>query len=266
MMGKASKKIIGFLVFLGSFYLFLHLKYNNTAFILVYHQIDDYKGGLKSLYVSPKTFERQMKVLYSKGYKSITLDELRYRIENKLSLKKVFCITFDDGYKNLIKAYPILKKYGFKATVYLHIKAVSDGFYSYPKMPPVEMVSLDEIRDMLDIFEIGSHTVNHSDLSKASIEEITFELRESKRFLEKNLNIKILHFCYPFGRIFNGYSDLLKQEGYLTATTLKSGLIEHNEELDMYLLPRIEWKEGSSMSFKDFLRSLDFYTKIFFGI
>lgn len=265
-MNNTFKKIIGFFVLLGSFYLFLYLKYKNTAFILVYHQIDDYKGGLKSLYVKPEIFERQMKTLYSKGYKSITLDELKYRIENKLPLKRVFCITFDDGYKNLISAYHILKKYDFKATVYLHIKAVLDGFYSYPKMPQAEMISINEIKNMLDIFEVGSHTINHPDLSKASFEEIVFELRESKKFLENNLDREIKHFCYPFGRVFKGYSDLLKKEGYWTATTLKNGLIEYNRELDMFSLPRVEWKEFSSMSFKDFFKNLDFYVKIFFGI
>lgn len=265
-MKNMFKKVIGLLTLLYSFYLFLYLKYNNTTFILVYHQIDNYKGGLKSLYVKPEVFEKQMKTLYLKGYKSITLDELKYRIENKLPLKKVFCITFDDGYKNLENAYSILKKYGFKATVYIHVKASIDGYYSYPKMPKVDMISINEIKNMMDIFEVGSHTINHPDLSKASFEEIIFELRESKKFLEKKLNVEVRHFCYPFGKVFEGYSSLLKQEGYLTATTLKNDLIEQDGKLDIFLLPRIEWKEISSMSFKDFLKNLDFYVKIFFGI
>ncbi|MEN3014198.1 MAG: polysaccharide deacetylase family protein [Endomicrobiia bacterium] len=261
------KKIIGFLIFLFSIYLFLYFKYSNTSFILVYHQIENYRGGLKSLYVSPLAFEKQMRYLYSRGYTTITLTELKHRLENKLPLKKMFCITFDDGYKNLNHAYSILKKYNFKATVYLHIDAIQTGVYSYPKMPASLMISFEEMKKMLDVFEIGNHTLTHPDLTTLSEKEIIKELRESNKVLEKFFNLKPEHFCYPFGKVFKNHKSILSKEDFLTATTLETGLIEPaNKKLDLLALPRIEWKELSSMSLKDFLKNLDFYIKIFLGI
>lgn len=259
------KKIIGLVVFLTSIYLFFYFKYNDTAFILVYHQIGDYKGGLKSLYVKKDTFNRQMNFLYNRGYKSITLSELRYRIENNLPLKKVFCITFDDGYRSLEDAYYILKKYNFKATAYLHIKAILNGVYSYPNMPPADMISLEKVKKMLDVFELGSHTINHPDLTKISYEEVLYEIKESKKFLEEMLNVKVNHFCYPFGKYFKNHKEILSKEGYLTATTLNAALIE-KKNVDFFFLPRVEWKEWSYMSFDDFFKNFEFYIKIFLGL
>ncbi|MCX7957027.1 MAG: polysaccharide deacetylase family protein [Endomicrobia bacterium] len=263
---KLIKRIIGSIVLIFSLYLFFYFMYSDKYFILVYHRIDDFKGGLRSLYVKPETFEKQIKYLTKKGYKAITLDELKYIIDSNKKVKKIYCITFDDGYKDISNAYKILKRYNLKATVYLHINALIDGKYTYPKMSQADMISFDEMKNMIDIFEIGSHTFVHPDLSRLEEKEIKEELKKSKEFLEKKFGVEIKHFCYPFGKVFNNYRNLLYKEGYYTATTLNSGLVDPNKSIDWYLLPRVEWKEFSSMSFKDFLRNLDFYIKILLGI
>ncbi len=259
---KRLKILLGFLFFLVFVYLFALVRYKNTCFILVYHRIDNYQGGLKSLYVKPETFEKQMRLLKRKKYESISLTELRYRLENKLPLTKKFCITFDDGYKDLLNAYPILKKYGYKATVYIHVEAIKSGVYSYPKMPQTQMISENELRNVLDVFEVGSHSISHPDLSNLTYDEIVKEIKESKMYLEKTFNTKIEHFCYPFGRIFKDYSKLLSQFGYKTATTLNSNIIYPEDNIDFYSLPRVEWKEISASSLKDFIRNIDFYLKV----
>lgn len=265
-MNKNIKKIIGAVVLFLSFYLFVYLKYKDTTFILVYHRISDYQGGLRSLYVKPGVFEKQMKYLYSRGYCAVSIDELKERLEKNLSIKKIFCITFDDGYEDLLNSYQILKKYNFKATVYVHTKAIQEGYYTYPGMSTAKMISVDQLKNILDIFEVGSHTVSHPDLTQVSELDFIKELKDSKKFLEESLNVRIKHFCYPFGKVPKKYKEALKSESYETATTLKNGLIYKNKEIDFYLLPRIEWKELKNMSLKDFFKNIDFYLKIFFGV
>ena len=68
-----------------------------------------------------KNFEAQMKMLAKGGYTTITPDELLAYKQGKITLpKKSVLITFDDGWRNnYIYAYPILKKYGLKATIFL---------------------------------------------------------------------------------------------------------------------------------------------------
>ncbi len=267
-MKKFIKSVIGFFVVLTSLYLFLYFRYKDTVFILVYHRIDEYKGGLKSLYVKPKTFEKQMNYLFKRGYKTISLTDLKTAIEkkDKMFLRKKFCITFDDGYEDLLNAYSVLKKYNFNAIVFVHTQAVKDGYYTYPSMTEAKMISFEQLKEMLDVFEIGSHTVSHYDLSKISEEKIIFELRESKKIIMNNLGVEIKHFCYPFGKLFKDYNKLLKQEGYETAVSLKNGLVEFDKKIDFYCLPRVEWKDTSAMSIKDFIKNIDFYLKTVFAI
>lgn len=261
---KLIKKFIGVGVLLSSVYLFLFLYLRDKVFVLVYHQIGDYKGGLKSLYVRPEVFESQMEFLFKRGYKTISLEELRKQVENKRIIPKNFCITFDDGYKNNFEyAYPVLKKYNFKATVFVTTDAIGRD-YSYPYMPAARHLSEEDIKKIRDIFEIGSHSVSHKNMAEVSEEEIINEIKFSKKKLESIAGDKVKHFCYPFGRNFEGYNILLSSYGYLTACSLKKGFVDENT--DIYLIPRFEWKDISAMSVKDFFKNFSFYVKIVLGV
>ena len=84
--------------------------------ILLYHRIDWEKNPKdKPFCVSPENFEKQMSWMKKKGYESINLDEYYRMIKNReVNRKKVFIITFDDGYYcNYAHAFPVLKKYGY---------------------------------------------------------------------------------------------------------------------------------------------------------
>jgi len=87
--------------------------------ILMYHHINYHEDG--SVTISPEDFEAHLKYLTQKKYKSIFMDELLDYIEGKKKLPPFsVAITFDDGYlDNWVYAYPLLKKYNFKATIFL---------------------------------------------------------------------------------------------------------------------------------------------------
>ena len=86
--------------------------------VLMYHHVLENDGAIA---ISQKNFEAQMKMLAKGGYTTITPDELLAYKQGKITLpKKSVLITFDDGWRNnYIYAYPILKKYGLKATIFL---------------------------------------------------------------------------------------------------------------------------------------------------
>ncbi len=69
-----------------------------------------------------QVFDNQMRWLKMRGYTSITLLELfEYMKNNKKIPRKSIVLTFDDGYAdNWVFAYPILKKYGYSATIYVN--------------------------------------------------------------------------------------------------------------------------------------------------
>ena len=86
--------------------------------VLNYHKVSD---EFLSLAVAPADFDWQMRYLKEHGYHAITPDELYDAIEGTGALPdKPVLITFDDGYQdNYDNAYPILKKYGLKGTVFV---------------------------------------------------------------------------------------------------------------------------------------------------
>lgn len=268
-MNKTVKKIIVLLLSVAILYsIFLricYIKYTNKIFIISYHKIDIYKGGLRGAYVSSKTFNRQMKYLYSKGYRTIPLERLTELLKtNRKIPKKVFVLTFDDGYENnYTNMFPILKKYNFTATIFLHAAALGK-YYEYPRIPFAEKhLSERQIFEMSKYIDFGSHSLSHPELTKLSSKEIFNELYTSKKIIEKIIKKPVVTFCYPFGDYDERVVEITKKL-YAGATTTQPGLVDNNT--NPYLLPRFNFKEIRSMSFKDFFQSIDFYIKIFSGM
>jgi len=91
-----------------------------TIPILTYHRFAD--SCTSPLCVPTRVFDRQMKYLKEHGYSVLTPAELLAFLEYRQGLpKKSVLITMDDGYRSVYNvAYPILKKYGFTATLFIY--------------------------------------------------------------------------------------------------------------------------------------------------
>lgn len=91
--------------------------------VLMYHsvapRIPDWDFNFLS--ISPRVFENQISRLKHSGYTSVTLNEAYDYVAGKTRLPpKAIVITFDDGYlDNWVYAFPILKKYGMRGTVFI---------------------------------------------------------------------------------------------------------------------------------------------------
>jgi len=88
--------------------------------ILTYYRFSKNKTG--ELTVAQAAFEEQMRFLKENGYRVITLDQLLDFLDFKCQLpEKSVVITFDDGWRSLYDfAFPILKDYGFPATLFIY--------------------------------------------------------------------------------------------------------------------------------------------------
>ena len=86
--------------------------------ILMYHHLSE--DVTNSEMVSPAQFEAQIRALSEAGYTGVSFDELQaYVLRGAPLPEKPVVITFDDGYEsNYTLAYPILQKYGMKATIF----------------------------------------------------------------------------------------------------------------------------------------------------
>lgn len=191
--------------------------------ILCYHRFGNSCGS--PLCVPADIFERQMKYLKENGYRVITPEQLLDFMEFRRRLpKKSVMITIDDGYRSVYNiAYPILKKFGFTATLFVYTDYV--GVSS-------KAITWDQLRDLKSNgFTIGSHTVHHSDLSKqgdnesndAYIKRLRLELKKSKQIIDKQLNQDTFFFAYPFGRANHLAMNMARSAGYRLAATVNRG-------------------------------------------
>ena len=92
--------------------------------------------------------------------------------------------------------------------------------------PNTFYLSLEEIIFIDSLgFEIGSHGISHTLLSRLDIKKQNDEILLSKLFLENLLNKKIDSFCYPYGTK-NSYDqttlDLLKENRFKNAVSVES--------------------------------------------
>lgn len=179
----------------------IELKKEGGVTIIYYHAINDVVSGIEELFVTPAAFDSQMAYLKDNGYTSITFDE----IDNTENIKKPVIITFDDGYEdNYTNAYSILKKYGFKATIFLCSSVIDKP--AYLKTP--------QIQEMSDIISFQSHTVTHPNLNKLKPEELDRELSESKNVLEQLTQQQVNVLAYPTGyynqKVINAVSKYYK--------------------------------------------------------
>jgi hypothetical protein len=90
--------------------------------IVTYHSIadpHDHVFGHLSLPVD--LFERQLQYLERKGFQTVTLYDVHAYLRGTGSLpQRAVALTLDDGYlDNWVHAFPLLKKYGMKATIFV---------------------------------------------------------------------------------------------------------------------------------------------------
>lgn len=102
------------------------------AYVLYYHRVLP-EGRSPDL--SLKLFESEMLYL-KKRYQVLTLDELLAYIRGELTLKRPgVAITFDDGwFDNYVYAYPVLKKHGLKAAIFVSTGKIRDEAGVRPTM------------------------------------------------------------------------------------------------------------------------------------
>src|SRR5262249_3713351 len=100
----------------------LKREFNAALPVLMYHNVGHWRRGLDPhLTVSPKLFERHLKWLSRKGYRTIRAsDWIAYRRSGTPLPQKPVMLTFDDAFAETAEnAFPLLQKYQFCGTVFV---------------------------------------------------------------------------------------------------------------------------------------------------
>ncbi|MGT2801060.1 polysaccharide deacetylase family protein [Streptococcus marmotae] len=197
--------------------------------ILMYHAVHVMaaeEAANANLIVDPATFESHLKALQEAGYYTLTPEEA-YKIltENVLPKdKKVVWLTFDDSLWDFYRvAYPLLKQYNMTATNNV-ITGVTD---TQP-----DHLTLEQLKEMKGMgMTFQSHTVNHPDLEYSTLEAQETELKDSKEYLDHQLNQDTIAIAYPAGRYSDQTIKTVENNHYKLGVTTNEGLASATDGL-----------------------------------
>ena len=195
--------------------------------ILAYHRIGEHNN---SYTIKPEVFDAQMKYLYDSGYKTISLAKMQELFNSGKPLDhKYIVVTFDDGYAdNLHNAVPILKKYGYTATVF-----VVSGMVQLPQYLTTKEVGQISAEGI----EIGTHTDKHLALAEQTDKAINEEMYISKMYLKMLTKKNVEYLAYPFGSVNEATVAQIKKSGIKGAVTGVDGV--NTKDTDPYYWKRV---------------------------
>jgi peptidoglycan/xylan/chitin deacetylase (PgdA/CDA1 family) len=186
----------------------------------VYHDVLPDTDATDTLAVSAHSFERQIARLSAAGYKGIgASDWAAYCRGGRRLPPKPVLITLDDAYEDLVfHALPLLRKYGFGATVFVITDKIGGVWEGRRAM------SAAQIREWSGKgIEFGAHTRTHPDLRTVSGALLRDEIVGSRDDLARILGCAPAAFAYPYGE-FTNEAVACARSAFRVAFSTKGGL------------------------------------------
>ena len=212
--------------------------------IVAYHRVTDRPG--MPLAVTTSMFREHLEHFRRRGYTALTLRDFHEKHIARQSLPegRRLIVTFDDGYRdNLLNAWPVLKAYGWPATLFVVTGYIGKGaLFPWDRQGITDPAPEDTCLDWDELaaldaegMEIASHTVSHPFLSDIEPGQARREMVASRRDLER-LGRPVVSFCYPAGRQNADVRAMAEEAGYRVAvvTPPRSGI-----PVTRFSLPRV---------------------------
>lgn len=203
--------------------------------IIMYHYVEyvqDIKDFIrKRLAINPYTFESQLLSLKQNNFDTYFVRDIPDILDGKIDYStKSAILTFDDGYEDFYTdVFPLLKKYQMKATIYV----ICDFIDSRGFLKDQQIIKMIES----GLVEIGDHTMDHLYLKNTQEAVAYKQIVACKDQLEKNYNIKVKTFAYPYGAFDERITKIVKEASFSAAVSVISGTMQSTDNL--YFLSRI---------------------------
>ena len=132
----------------------------DSCFAVMFHDVNsDYSG----IDYAPDGFNKLINSIYERGLRLCSVHDFFLSPD---SSKNIIC-TFDDGYESVFKnAFPIMKQYGFTATVYMCPDLIGkDNSWNHKDSVVRKHMTGEMITTLCEYgWEIGSHGLSHINL------------------------------------------------------------------------------------------------------
>ena len=215
-------------------FLLVSVAFAGQANVFIYHRFNDSRYPPTN--TSSTDFLAHLDLLSGENFVVLTLGEVVDKIREGTLPERCAVITVDDAYRSfLTNAWPLLKQYGYRATLFVSTDTVGEGDY-------LGWQELESLRK--EGVEIGNHSASHAYLLDRLIHEsdadwskrITEDLRRSQRAFETHLGLAPRLFAYPYGEFAPELTALVKSEGFQAAFGQQSGVVADSS--DLFRLPR----------------------------
>jgi hypothetical protein len=120
--------------------------------------------------------------------------------------------SWDDGDPKDLKIADLLSSRGLPGTFYLPMT----GYQGRRTLTTTDIGALSD-----QGFEIGAHSVSHSNLPSLAAEQLAYEVEVCKQKLEQVVGRSVVMFCYPNGRYDEEVIRHVQQAGYKGARTVR---------------------------------------------
>jgi peptidoglycan/xylan/chitin deacetylase (PgdA/CDA1 family) len=196
---------------------------SQTVPVLTYHQFST-DGTANRMTVPASKFEAQMRFLLDNDYQVVSLDQFFDFLEFKTQLpERAVVITADDGWKSFYEiAYPILKKYGYPATLFV-----------YTDFPESDELALTwpMIKEMAkNGVDVECHTKSHRNLRmkrgedfKAYLKTLEDEIKGEQSDMKRKAGLTCRYLAYPYGGRNPLVTALTQKYGFRAAFTVTRG-------------------------------------------
>ncbi|MBI4550977.1 MAG: polysaccharide deacetylase family protein [Candidatus Latescibacteria bacterium] len=186
--------------------------------ILVYHKVDPrFEYGITRL--TPRQFARHLGWLVARGYTTVHLADVLASVSAHRPLPpRSVVLAFDDGFESVYRhAYPLLREHGLTATVFVIAGYVGreNGWEVNLGGRRFRHLDWEQVQALREGgLEIGSHTLNHPDLTRLSPAQLRHELEASRVSIERMAGVTVEVLSCPFGRYSDEVARLAAAAGY----------------------------------------------------
>ena len=118
-----------------------------------------------------------------------------------------FTTSWDDGHPLDARVADLLSKHELNGTFYV------------PRQSEHGVMSDAALRDLSGRFEIGAHTLNHTDLTRIDDAAAECQMAESKAWVESVTGRPCPLFCFPRGRFRHRHLGLARSSGFVGVRT-----------------------------------------------
>ena len=209
---------------------------STSAVILAYHRIGEDAYPETNLRI--EQFAEQVQELVNGNYNIIPLPDLINALKNDTKLPaNTVSITFEGAYRSALEnAAPILLEHKVPFTIFYASDLADTNSQQY--------MSWQDLKKMENtkLVTFGLLPAAYVRLSESSTEDILSELNKARSKHRENLTSEPLLFSYPFGEYSEIYKNLIKEQGFLAAFGLQSGVAYAAE--DLFSLPRFSITES----------------------